>query len=263
LTRVVEPTAAPTEDFTVETQVAEETAQAAIESAQATEQAATLKAKQATSVAVDASVTAEAAAILTETASVNAEATAQAQGMASIVKQLASEGLLENTAGTYSKLDDFNETWAQIGWYQWWNTGLAPTDFVIRAHTEWESASKTANWFDSGCGFVFHEKDADNHYMVFLALDANVYLKGYVDGVYKEFGKGYVGKINHLKGGADVMLVIEGDHIIYYVNGEKVLEKSVSALSEGNLALTLVSGTNKDFGTRCSISDIELWTLED
>jgi hypothetical protein len=131
LTRVVEPTAAPTEDFTVETQVAEETAQAAIESAQATEQAATLKAKQATSVAVDASVTAEAAAILTETASVNAEATAQAQGMASIVKQLASEGLLENTAGTYSKLDDFNETWAQIGWYQWWNTGLAPTDFVI------------------------------------------------------------------------------------------------------------------------------------
>jgi len=261
-TQIIEETAKPTEDFSAATQAAKETAQAAEESAQATEQAATLAAEQATSEAIIGTATAEVAIVLTQSAQVDSEATAQVQGMVNAVERLASEGLIEKTAGTYTKIDDFNENWAQIGWYQWWNTGKSPTDFVIRAHTEWESASKTANWFDSGCGFVFREADENNHYMIFLALDGNVYLKGYVDGVYKEFGKGYAGKIDHLKGGADVMLAVEGDRILYFVNGEKVLERKNSDMSEGNLALTLVSGTNKEYGTRCSITDIELWALD-
>ena len=260
--QVVEEPAEPTEDFSAATQAAEEAAQAAEESAQATEEAAALEIEQATQESIILTATAEVAIIETEAAQVDTEATAQVQGMYDAVQQLASEGLLEKTEGTYTQIEDFNETWAQIGWYQWWSTGLAPTDFVIRAHTEWESASRTANWFDSGCGFVFREEDADNHYMVFLALDGNVYLKGYVDGKYKEFGKGYLGKVDFMKGGADVMLAVEGDHILYFVNGKKVLERNVSELSEGNLALTLVSGTNKDYGTRCSVTDIEVWSLD-
>lgn len=260
--QVIEEPAEPTEDFSAATQAAEEAALAAEESALATEEAAALEIEQATQEAIIQTATAEAAIIETEAAQVDTEATAQVQGMYDAVQKLASERLLEKTEGTYTQIEDFNETWAQIGWYQWWGTGLAPTDFVIRAHTEWESASRTANWFDSGCGFVFREEDADNHYMIFLALDGNVYLKGYVDGKYKEFGKGYLGKIDFMKGGADVMLAVEGDHILYFVNGKKVLERNNSELSKGNLALTLVSGTNKDYGTRCSITDIEVWSLD-
>lgn len=41
---------------------------------------------------------------------------------------------------------------AQLNWYPWWKTGLSPVNFVHRAHPEWETASKMANWFASGCG---------------------------------------------------------------------------------------------------------------
>lgn len=255
-------TAAPTEDFASETQAAEENQQATAESELATKEADAQAMEQATREAMNATAAAEEALVLTQSAEVVTQATAQAEEIANVAENLAEQGFLKNTDGTYSKIEDFNENWAQIGWYQWWNTGFEPDDFIIRAHTEWESASKTANWFDSGCGFVFRQEDEKNHYMIFLALDGNVYLKGYVDGVYKEFGKGYAGKIDHIKGGADVMLVVQGNRILYFVNDEKVLDRENGMLSSGKLALTLVSGTNKEYGTRCSITNIELWELD-
>jgi hypothetical protein len=255
---------APTDNSIAETRAAaEESVQATMESAQATVDAVNQAIEETSAVLEETAnaAAAEEAQTQTQAASGNTLATAQAQEFVSVIDDLTQKGFLENSAGKYSTVEDFNENWAQIGWYQWWNTGFEPANFVIRAHTEWESASKTANWYDSGCGFVFREEDEDNHYMIFLALDGYVYLKAYVDGEYKEFGKGNAVKIDHNKGGADVMLVVEGSRILYFVNGEKVLDRKNEALSEGKLALTLVSGTNKDYGTRCNITNIELWEL--
>lgn len=249
-----EATAAPTEDMAA-------TSQAAQENAQATNDAAAQEIELATNEAISAAATEDAAVQETATAQVDAAATVQAGGMVGELDKLKSKGLLQDTAGTYTRFEDFKENWAQIGWYQWWETGKSPANFVIRAHTEWESASKTADWFNSGCGFVFHEQDENNHYLVYLGLDGNVYLKGYVDSKFRELGKGYAGRIDHLKGSADVMLVVEGKNILYFVNGEKVLQRQNAELTDGKLALTLVSGTNKDFGTRCTMTNIELWEL--
>lgn len=257
-TQVVEAPPTPTED-TSATQAAEQAERATQQAEQAIKEAAA--ATEAAYAAESAAATQEAGAIMKQTAEVEAQATAQAQGMADAVQSLAQQGVLNNSSGTYYWMEDFTQNWAQIGWYQWWSTGLAPTNFVIRAHTEWESGSRTANWYESGCGFVFREEDEDNHYMIFLALDGNVYLKGYVDGKYREFGKGYYGKVDFAKGSADVMLAVEGDNITYFVNGEKVLQRKNNELKSGDLALTLMSGTNKDFGMRCRMSDIEIWDL--
>jgi hypothetical protein len=248
--QVIEPTA--TEDLAA-TQQAEEN------SAVATQEAADL----ATAEAFIAEATQQAEEILAQTAVVEVAATALAENMYSDILQLQSDGVLQNTEGQYYIVDDFEESWAQINWYQWWRTGLQPTNFVVRAHTEWESASRTANWFDSGCGFVFRETDEDNHYVIFLALDGNVYMKGYVEGKYRELGREYYGKLDFMNGEADVVLVVEGDHIVYFINGEKIFERNHNYLDSGNLDLTLVSGTNKDFGTRCEITDIEVWALDE
>lgn len=199
--------------------------------------------------------------ILERTAAVEMAATAQANDMYALVQDLQSQGYLQFTGGAYFPIEDFDESWAQINWYQWWRTGLAPTDFVLRAHTEWESASRSANWFSSGCGFVFREEDENNHYIIFLALDGNVYLSGMVDGVYTQMGRDYFGRIENMKGGADVMLVVQGTQIKYFVNDQLVLERNNAVFKEGDLGLTLLSGTNKDFGTRCQITNVEVWDL--
>lgn len=237
------------------------TSQADKENRAATQEAGAQAATRAVAETASAKATAAEANRLERTAQVEAKATEQAAEMAGVVQDLKSKGILTSTAGTFHMLEDFKENWAQLGWYQWWPTGYRPADFVIRAHTGWESASKTADWFSSGCGFVFRAKDESNHYLIYLALDSNVYLKGYINGTYRELGKGYAGKMNYLKGEADVMLVVQGEKITYYVNDQKVFERENKSLREGDLGLTLVSGTNLDYGTRCEMTNIELWDL--
>lgn len=188
--------------------------------------------------------------------------TQDAAGIDSLAKRLYADGAISSPDGTYTNLGDFQESWAQIGWYQWWSTNNKLENFVVHAQTNWESASLTADWFNAGCGFVFRAKDENNHYMIYLALDGNVYMKGYVDGYYREFGKGYVGDLPHIQGEADVILAVDGNQITFYVNGKKVFHREETEFSSGDFAFTLVSGTNKGFGTRCTMKNVELWTLK-
>jgi serine/threonine protein kinase len=196
----------------------------------------------------------------TETA--EARVNAESGRIMPTLQYLQDQGVITNTSGTYHPLDDFNESWAQIGWYQYWDTGYGPENFVITAHTEWESASRIADWYASGCGFVFHETDVKNHYLIYLALDGNIYFKAYIAGEFRELGKAYAGKVEPVQGQADVMLAVEGSKITYFVNGKQVFQIENNELSSGSLEYTLVSGTNKDFGTRCKISNAELWVLD-
>jgi hypothetical protein len=60
---------------------------------------------------------------------------------------------------------------------------------------------------------------------------------------------------------ANLMLVVQGNQIWFFVNGLMMLHREDSSLSAGNLGLTLLSGTNKGFGTTCDMRNIELWIL--
>ena len=182
--------------------------------------------------------------------------------MQSVVKALKTTGLLTNHVGTRIKLPGFDEEWAQINWYQWLRTGYSPTDFVIRADASWESASEKANWFNSGCGFVFIESDADNHYLILLDMDGNVELTRNKNGYQTVIGRSKSRyPVEKPADSANLMLAVEGDEIMFFVDGFLILHQRDTTLDTGNLALTLMSGTNKDFGTRCKMENIELWKL--
>ncbi|MEJ5201754.1 MAG: hypothetical protein WHV66_05920 [Anaerolineales bacterium] len=189
------------------------------------------------------------------------EATEMAQPMAKIISNLFQSGLISTTEGTFFPLDDFDQSWAQLNWYQWWYTGYQPENFVIHSDVEYWSASNIANWFASGCGYVFRETDADNHYNTFLALDGNVYLSGYRQGKYLSLGKSYYGKPTLPNGKYTMTLVAEGKNIAVLINERPVLKKQYDYFMSGNLAFTLNSGTNKDYGTRCLMTNNWLWIL--
>lgn len=247
------PTSTPTIDFQ-STQAKEQENQQATASAQAALESQKMKTTAA------AKATRESAR-QAATQTVIAEATAMAANMWQEVNTLYSNRIISSAEGDYYQLADFDESWAQINWYQWWETGFEPSNFVIRTNMSWNSASNTANWFSSGCGMVFRELDEDNHYFVFLALDGYVYLNGYKNGKYASFGKGWAGKPDLPKGKAEFLLAVDKDWITVYVNGKQTLRKQEKSFSDGKLALTLSSGTNKDYGTRCQMTDIELWEL--
>ena len=173
--------------------------------------------------------------------------------------------IFTGTPVSYSSVDDFEEAWAQIGWYQYWDIDEPPTNFVIRTDAAWSSASDTANWDESGCGFVFHATDERNHALAYLGLDGNVYVSNVVDAEPKLVGSAYYDKLEVPDGSAELMLMVNGDKITFFVNGQKVFSGIdsllTSKLDSAHLALTLLSGTNKDFGTRCQMLNTDLWDL--
>lgn len=196
------------------------------------------------------------------TQEVYSAATAAASDMAGQIEKLYNDKVISTSNGQHFLLPDFDESWAQINWYQWYETGYEPDNFVIRTDMHWDSASNIANWFASGCGMVFREVDQDNHYFVFLALDGYVYLSGYKNGNFLELGRKWVGKPDLPKGEASFMMAVDRDWITIFVNGSQILRRQDKNFSGGKLALTLASGTNKDYGTRCQMTDVELWELE-
>ncbi|MCC7358866.1 MAG: hypothetical protein IT317_05285 [Anaerolineales bacterium] len=193
-----------------------------------------------------------------------AQATAQAQPLAARVEAIVAEGYLNSSAGRYDRLDDFSDAWAQINWYQWLWTGYAPTDFVVRADFAWASASDTANWFNSGCGFVFRETSRENldHYLVYLGLDGVVYFLKNRLGELTELASARAGRLDVPEGSAQFMLAVEADRFTAYVNDQRVLTAHDGSLKNGLLNYTLLSGTNRDYGTRCEMTNVELWTLD-
>lgn len=224
--------------------------QAAVDSADATQQVQT---QQAESKAATDDASTQVAITM---------ATQAAAPMAEVVDRLAAEGIIASSEGTYELLEPFDESWAQLDWYQWWPTGASPTDYVVRGNATWDSASDKANWWFSGCGLVFRETNVDNHYMVFLGLDGYANMIRFRNGVFAELGRSFYGPVDVPRGSAELMLVVEGNQFTFYVDGERVLQRQDSAHAEGELAYTLNSGTNKDWGTRCQLNNVELWALE-
>lgn len=259
-----------TPDRTATSRARSELATEEAQAAQATEARTTELAEEAQATeaaATEAQRTVDAAnRAATQTAAVEqafAEATAEARPMYEVLQGLVEEGYLTEIEGTYHPLPDFDESWAQINYYDVWGTGFAPADFVISADIAWDSASDTANWFSSGCGFVFRVTEAGDHYLAFFAMDGHARFQRQVRGVYALLGNGYYGKVDVPEGEASIMLVVEGSSFTFFVNGEKVHSRVDTALSSpGPLAYTLVSGTNKGYGTRCQMEQVELWVLD-
>jgi hypothetical protein len=158
---------------------------------------------------------------------------------------------------------DFSESCAQINWYQWWWTGYAPADFVVRANFHWNSASDNANWFNSGCGFVFREAgvEPNDHYLAYLGLDGVVYIERARNGVLTTLSSNYYGRLDIPEGEAEFLLAVDANKFTVFVNDQRVVTAVDGGRSEGYLNYTLVSGTNRDYGTLCEITNVEIWEL--
>lgn len=196
------------------------------------------------------------------TAQVIRQITAQAQDMADRIGPLYDQGIISSQRGTYHPLEDFDESWAQINWFQWWNTDYEPENFVIRADLFYSSASEKVNWFNSGCGFVFGLIDNDNFHVAQLSLDGYVNLKYWAGGDGNWIAKRPTRKLALPSGEAEIMMVVSDKRVTVYVDGDESLSEYASRLKTGKLAFTLGSGTNIGYGTRCKMTDVDLWIIE-
>jgi hypothetical protein len=175
---------------------------------------------------------------------------------------LVEAGFITMTKGRLHDVDDFEETWAQRDWYRWWSFGYNLADFVVMTHVDWKSAPSDRTAF-GGCDFVIRIKDRDNHLLVLLEVDGSAELgqmtpAGYDFLVYGNPKPGSTEK----EGSADFTVVAEGGRISAFVNGERAFRQAVARTAAGDMGYTILSGTNKDYGTYCKFTSTHVWELE-
>lgn len=200
----------------------------------------------------------------------NLAGTARADEINAEAQRYFDMGLLKTNKGSFEEYDDFSRDWAQLGWYRWVMLSDIAKDFFLSAHFKWSSAYRNADY--SGCGFVFAIQDNGDHYAVFLDrsqilfLDSNsAYSYSRLVGLTR--GTGRVRFENNPADQpleADFTVIVNDAYTYVLVDGEIVGEYTLSQskVLQGNLGLTLLSGTNKDFGTRCEMTDIHAWIQE-
>lgn len=179
------------------------------------------------------------------------------------IEDYYSKGLLSTRHGRMRELEDFRSDWAQMGWYNWLPLGDSASDFFLSAHFKWDSAVPTSD--TAGCGFIFGRQPNDDHYAVFLDRERVFFLitdraAGYSRPVRPTRGTGLVDF--EYPAEADIALIVKGVTAYVLVNGEDVGEYTLSRSRSphGSLGLTVLSGTNKDYGTRCEMTNLRLWT---
>lgn len=171
---------------------------------------------------------------------------------------------LATTNGRFREYDDFQKEWAQLGWYSRWLFSDTAGDFYMSGHLRWTSAYRSADI--SGCGFVFaaqNNKDGD-HYAVFLDRSQVYFVDTgyYYRSVSPTRGTGKVKFDNPADHPveADFTVIVKGTTAYILVDNELVGEYTLSqSKSRGRLGLALLSGTNKDYGTRCNMTNLHAW----
>jgi len=178
-------------------------------------------------------------------------------------------GYLKTTDGETKEIDDFAYDWAQLGWYNWLPLGETASDFYISAHFKWSSAYRNAD--TSGCGVLFAIQDNGDHYAVFLDRTKILFLNAdsatsYSRPVGVTRGNGRVKFDNPADNPveADFTVIVKDAYTYVLVDGEVVGEYTLaqSKILRGDIGLSLLSGTNKDYGTRCEMTNVHVWTPE-
>ena len=198
----------------------------------------------------------------------NLTATQQANDFIAQVQQYYDAKYISTLDGHYTLLGDAKHSWAQGEYYQWWNTGSLPTDFVLNSDIAWNSSSLSSNTV-SGCGFVFRLQNGGSsqsskrtYYVIFVSLAGYVYYWSDTGNNTKFMGSAYYGPGKQI-GAVAFGLIVESNQFRVLINGKSI--KTFSGYSanfnQGGLAYTVISGTNKGTGTNCEFNNTRLWTM--
>jgi len=196
------------------------------------------------------------------TATPNVAATQRYDDLFSKVQKFATDKLIPNTNGEYIELPDFNESFSQIGYYQSYPTKVEVGAFVFIGHLKWETATATSDV--SGCGILFAQQQDTSDYAVFLDK-SRIFFSSSTPQYYSELGKTRgSGRLNlGNPAEADMTLLVYNNYAYVYVDDKLIGEYTLSKdkTLKGIFGYGIISGTNKDFGTRCEVTNARIWSL--
>lgn len=210
----------------------------------------------------------------TPTATPNLAATQQYEDFIAMVQKIYDAGQISTLDGQYIKLDDYSDELAMKFGYRWLPTDINAKSFIIRADFDWDVANQK-NY--SGCGFMFRQnpEQTDLYYMIALdgvngVLLSYTELSGGISGYAENFTAQLIKKNSKPDMGsnpyhAQFVLIVTDTSAYTYINGNFFTEHRLQSeylTASGPLSYLVLTGSDKDYGTRCKITNAELWVIE-
>ncbi len=225
----------------------------------ATAAAATQKAET-----LNATRTAMANIKATKTAGPAATAEVQKAYFMKQIQQLKQEGVIGVDSGDYYHMNGWTRSEAQINYFFPDSLNYEANNFVFSTVMAWTSASMNSNWFSSGCGVLYGIRDEGNEaVLTYLGLDGYTHtLLGYKGG-WPQIAFNKWGTPDLPTGMAKITIAMWDKRASIYVNEKLSSEAYIALYTPGDIGLTVVSGTNKDFGTTCVMQDINILILSE
>jgi len=177
-----------------------------------------------------------------------------------IIPPLYSASMTKEGASSYS-LSDFNQSLASLDDYQFWSSGYSANNFIIQADVACSSSTRSANWDQSGCGFVFGLQDNNNYHAAYLALDGYVRMHRLEDGERYDLQGGYYDRLDTPEGRATYAVEKLNSELIAYVNNQQVVRIEDPKIKSGDIGYAVFSSTNQPEGIRCYMKSVTLWTI--
>jgi hypothetical protein len=205
------------------------------------------------------------------TATPNLAATQEAQQDQATLQQYVDSGYISSTQGMFYDLTDNTREMAQKNYLDYDFTGFdgQVSDFAAWADLKWSSAAPVSYPEFSGCGFGFRMKDNGDAYTAMVTDDSVLVtwcfqaLKG-CGRVGKTSGKGTVKLAN--PGEAHFEFIVNGGKAVALVNGDLVAKYTLFTdrlTDPGFFTYSIISGTNKDYGTRCTVTNGKIWVPDE
>lgn len=203
------------------------------------------------------------------TATPNIAKTKEAEADQATLQKYVDSGYLSSTEGTIYPLQSKTFEMAQINYLNIESAGFNDqiTDFAFWGDLKWSSAGKVNYPEFSGCGIAFRVGDnfADEYTAMitndsvlvtwcFAALGNRCGRIGVTRGTGRvKFGNPAEAHFEFVASGGQAYALVNGKFIGEYTFFKDRLTKP------GYFTYSIISGTNKDYGTRCSVDNAKLW----
>lgn len=159
-------------------------------------------------------------------------------------------------SGSYT-LDDLSYTGARQYTLFPKYLDFQPEEFILLSKVKWEHSSAKITASAASCGFMFRNNDTDKSYFAVISADGNTRLINIHDDRWDGVAHQKIRSqtFNAQTDEVDMLLAVLPDRFVMAVDGEIILDQALTWDSTGYFGYSLISGTNRDYGTRCSFSD--------
>jgi hypothetical protein len=162
---------------------------------------------------------------------------------------------------SYQPIDQISMELAERTTLQRYPLFITPKEFFVISDVDYSHETKNINKSTAGCGYVFYDNEKTGQiYYTLFTLDNYARLtqvrNHYWDGIAHIKNDSL--NLESPNGKAQILLMLLGDRAVFAVNGKIVIDQTVEWQSEGYFGFSLLSGTNKDYGTRCIFKNTEI-----